>query len=345
MVSKVRTRVGSNGESKEVIVAPIGSAASRKDLADARRGGSVKGGRKKSTVHNVGGNKIGSSNVGVNKVGVNKVGVNKVGVNKVGVNNVGGNNGGSAKVKKIGKKKKIVHEENLVWDSGLKVISPPILIDVPKSIVDVMRAIDISLADNVEFSIYVKADVSNIECIVVSEDYYIPKQTVSAASVDYNESPIDGFNAVIHKHPRGVMSFSGTDDEYINQNFTVSILWCGGNFVDATVNYDAGAGIKLQLEGYVYVDDIDDLPDVDVSNIVLFKHTNYMKSGTPGAVDICIGSGMQTFAEAYGYYAGANELDDNGVPVAADDLAADDLDSESRDYERTRQALLRCGME
>lgn len=210
----------------------------------------------------------------------------------------------------VGKKKKRpLTEKELVWDSGLKIVSPPILIDVPNSIADVVRAIEKKVVGNVEFSIYVKADLSDIECIRISEDYYIPKQVVSGASVDYGDVPMDGFNAVIHKHPRGVVTFSGTDDEYINANFTVSLLWCNGEFVDATVNYDVGAGIKLQLEGYVYIDDIRDLPEVDVGNISVLrqkivKHVplhaqqHYPGCYTPGDEQ----SALEKYAEEFGYF-------------------------------------------
>lgn len=237
----------------------------------------------------------------------------------------------ATKGKNIGRKKKTLTEADLVWDSGLQIVNPPILIDVPPSLALVMRAIDRKIVGSVEFSIYVKADVSDIECIRISEDFYVPKQLVSGASVDYNEPPMDGFNAVIHKHPRGVRSFSGTDDEYINQNFTVSILWCDGEFVDATVNYDAGAGIKLQLEGYVYVDDISVLPNIDVSNISVSNHKCVVQP---------VGNGMQSFAEAYGYYAGSGGYDINGVPI--DD---DDLSPEENEFMRTEQSMLRCGLE
>jgi len=302
MVSKVRTRIGNGKGSEEVMVAPL-KGGSRKERADAR--------------------KRSSPNTNLGRVVVSdlrdKV-VSKDTKKKV-----------VSKVKKNAKGKK-KSEKDLIWDSGLKVVYPPILIDVPQSLVDVMRSIDNTVAGSVEFSIYVKADTSDIECIRISEDFYIPKQLVSGASVDYNEPPMGGFNAVIHKHPKGVRSFSGTDDDYINQNFTVSILWCDGEFVDATVNYDAGAGIKLQLEGYIYVDDISVLPDIDVSNISVRKQESYAKP---------VGHGMQSFAEAYGYYSGAGELDDNGVPCEGDDIG-----NEWNNFSTsTRQEMLRCGME
>ena len=217
--------------------------------------------------------------------------------------------GGASGMPVVKKKKRVLSEKELVWDSGLRIVNPPILIDVPQSIADVIRAIEKQIVGNVEFSIYVKADVSDIECIRIAEEYYVPKQVVSGGSVDYEEVPDKGFNAVIHKHPRGIMTFSGTDDEYINANFRVSILWCNGDFVDATVNYDAGAGVKLQLEGYVYVDDTRDLPEVDVGNISVLKQKvvkhvplhpqhHYPGCHVPGTEQ----SAIQRFAEDYGYF-------------------------------------------
>jgi hypothetical protein len=47
---------------------------------------------------------------------------------------------------------------------------------------------------------------------------------VTAAHIDYEEDNID-FNTVIHKHPDNCMSFSGTDEKYINSNFDFSLLW------------------------------------------------------------------------------------------------------------------------
>lgn len=207
------------------------------------------------------------------------------------------------------KKKRVRTEKELVWDSGLKIVSPPILIYVPQSISDVIKSIEKQIVGNVEFSIYVNADISDIECIRISDEYYIPKQVVSGASVEYNEVPDTMFNAVIHKHPKGIMSFSSTDDEYINANFKVSILWCNGGFVAATVNYDAGAGVKLQLEGYAYVDDEINLPEVDIGNISVLKskvvkhvplHPQHHYPGchVPGTEQ----SAIEAYAGQYGYF-------------------------------------------
>lgn len=278
--NKVRTKVP--GGSKEVVVAPLG-----KRMQNARE---------RNT-----GNRAATG--GAHSGGVPKVKPFPK------TTSLGANSGvAGTLVGDKNKKKKVLTEKDLVWDSGLKIVNPPILIDVPPSLALVMKAIDEKIVGSVEFSIYVKADISDIECIRISEAYCIPRQVVSSGSVDYNDVPPDGFNAVIHKHPRGIKSFSGTDDQYINQNFTVSILWCAGEFVDAIVNYDISPGVKLQLEGFVYVDDTSNLPEVDVDNISVMKQTvvKHVPLGAnarrgchvPGTEQ----SAMDVYAEQYGYF-------------------------------------------
>lgn len=240
-----------------------------------------------------------------------------------------GRNVGRSVVEGAVGKKAIPVEGDIVWDSGLKVVNPPIRIDVPQSIVDVMRAIDSKVIGNVEFSIYVKADTSGISRIRISEEYYIPKQVVSGASVDYNDVPIDGFNAVIHKHPRGITTFSGTDDSYINQNFAVSILWCDGAFVDSTVNFDISAGVKLQLEGNVIIDNTKELPDVDVSNIEISAARICKQMRIPPS------TALSSYAEEYGGYV---------PPVGVGEVFDDDDELDSDEVTRLREEMALCGM-
>lgn len=58
---------------------------------------------------------------------------------------------------------------------------------------------------------------------LLSEEYRIPKQEVSTASIAYKEDCPE--MCVIHRHPDGCNNFSGTDQEYINQNFALSLLY------------------------------------------------------------------------------------------------------------------------
>lgn len=58
---------------------------------------------------------------------------------------------------------------------------------------------------------------------LLSEEYRIPKQEVSTTSIAYKEDCPE--MCVIHRHPDGCNNFSNTDQEYINQNFALSLLY------------------------------------------------------------------------------------------------------------------------
>jgi hypothetical protein len=65
----------------------------------------------------------------------------------------------------------------------------------------------------------------------IVEDFYIPKQKVTATNVcDIEADPEVAIIGVIHSHHHlGLHSFSGTDHAYINDNHDLSILvWHGG---------------------------------------------------------------------------------------------------------------------
>lgn len=60
----------------------------------------------------------------------------------------------------------------------------------------------------------------------LEREIMIPKQKVTPGHIDFLEIPEkERFNTVIHRHPAGVRGFSGTDDEFINKDFEVSILF------------------------------------------------------------------------------------------------------------------------
>ena len=75
-----------------------------------------------------------------------------------------------------------------------------------------------------EFSIYIHGELDEEGDLIVSPDYYIPKQKVGGASVDYLEEPEKYYNGCLHKHPSGCTSFSSVDKKYINSNFEFSLL-------------------------------------------------------------------------------------------------------------------------
>lgn len=124
-----------------------------------------------------------------------------------------------------------------------------IAIVVPEKIEEILKELDLRFR-NVEFSIFCQSD--RIEAsgedlhIFLKDVYYIPQQSVSSAMVDYEEDHAD-YDTVIHKHPDGCKAFSGTDAQFINSNFTYSIL-----FVDKTL-HTANARIPINPERTIYL--------------------------------------------------------------------------------------------
>jgi len=124
--------------------------------------------------------------------------------------------------------KKIATIDDEIMSSGYKVNDLEILVD--QKVYNVMRAAA-DIAGEDEYSILFKGHWADTG-IVVSEEYYIPKQTISGGSVDYDE-PLgilreqQGFNVVLHSHPFTKNKdgwFSKDDMEYINTNFPISLL-------------------------------------------------------------------------------------------------------------------------
>lgn len=106
---------------------------------------------------------------------------------------------------------------------------------IPHSVDNLLKLLHVNMTDkSSEFGIYLKATLNpdtgkaiikpvNIE---TGENFYVPKQQVSAASIVFNEPPPDSsFNCIIHRHPKGCTSFSSTDMNSINQEFAVSLIY------------------------------------------------------------------------------------------------------------------------
>jgi len=137
-------------------------------------------------------------------------------------------------------------QKDIKWDSGLTIISKPKVI-IPVGIVEALLHINEHFKTE-EFSICAKFSGED-EIILKIEDMFIPKQKVTSGSIDYLEDIPAGY-AVIHKHPVGCNSFSGTDNEYINSNTEVSILYIPPfSFPMCIVNYTLPSGSKVQVAG------------------------------------------------------------------------------------------------
>jgi len=151
---------------------------------------------------------------------------------------------------------------------------------VPKYISNIMKALNKKF-ESTEFSIFGMIDFNkNENQFELDSVYYIPKQKVSGASVDYLEDAPEGYNLVIHKHPRGCRSFSSTDNEYINQNFDYSLLWEGNKFVSGQVRLNTKFGMmSLSLDIHEEEEELptipeDELKKIEETHVVVYKH-NY----------------------------------------------------------------------
>jgi len=139
---------------------------------------------------------------------------------------------------------------------------------VPKFITNIMKSLERKY-NTVEFSIFGIINYNKLHGFFeLDETYYIPKQKVSAGSVDYLEDAPEGYNMVIHKHPRGCRSFSSTDDTYINQNFDYSLLWESGKFVAGQMRFNTEFGmISLPLSINEKEDDLPIIPGDQLKKI------------------------------------------------------------------------------
>jgi len=144
---------------------------------------------------------------------------------------------------------------------------------VPPFLILVLKALTRKFPRD-EFSIFCKFEYSEDNRIVkILPEYFIPKQRVTAASVEYDEGPPDGFKVVIHKHPNGCRSFSGTDDTYINQNHDVSMLWESNQFREGQIRVETPFGrIALSLEIESEIECLPNIPKKDLNKITQISH-------------------------------------------------------------------------
>lgn len=141
-------------------------------------------------------------------------------------------------------------ESHSTWDSGLVLTPPKVL--VPNAVMDVFRAIQKGVDEN-EFSVLVKG-VWVEGGLRLTEDYYIPKQKVTSASIDYEEDigeirEREGYNVFIHSHPFSHTSrFSYMDEETVNCHFECSLLYTPSGVADGRLAIKLSNGIVLSIK-------------------------------------------------------------------------------------------------
>lgn len=148
------------------------------------------------------------------------------------------------------------------WESGLKILKRMQVV-IPLRLLLVCNQIAEKVDD--EFSMVSNITEKDDTELTLSEDFYIPKQIVSHSSIDYLPDEYH-FNTVIHRHPDGCNSFSSTDQNYINQNFELSILYTKREgFVAGQYNLRHENGYLIQLPVEIFVDY--GIDEIDITNI------------------------------------------------------------------------------
>lgn len=122
---------------------------------------------------------------------------------------------------------------------------------VERGVLDVLRAIEERAPKGYEFSVVFKGYYDEERGgFVVTDDYYIPQQEIQPAFVKITEDTMklinDGYIVVFHKHPSGLRSFSGYDDENLNTVFPISLLYVDNDIYDGTFKVEI-PGTKIIL--------------------------------------------------------------------------------------------------
>lgn len=143
---------------------------------------------------------------------------------------------------------------------------------IPLKFVAMMNLIHQNLEDkNDEFTVFFRTEVDNEDSMVyyIVEDYVdykksyiIPEQIVTSAHFTNKEDiNFNKFNSCIHRHPQGVTKFSGTDEQWLNDNVEVSVLFIPASktnknvFPHAIVNLPLANGKKIQVEAECIIED------------------------------------------------------------------------------------------
>lgn len=153
------------------------------------------------------------------------------------------------------------------WDSELNIISS-IQVVMPVKLFLVCNQIAGKVGNN-EFSIVTDIKEKDNQNILLTDDFYIPKQKVNPNNIDYLPD-VYNHSVCIHRHPDGCNGFSSTDKEYINQNFILSLLYTRRDgFVNGIYNMRLDDKTLIQLPVEVKVDYA--LEEIDIEHIVQEK--------------------------------------------------------------------------
>ena len=100
-----------------------------------------------------------------------------------------------------------------------------------------------------EFSLLAHAEIDYENNKAVITEIYVPKQKCTSGSTEVLEA-FDAvhWNVYLHKHPKGMKSFSQADYENNIKSFPISLLICEGEIVDGIIKMSG----KLKIAGKEY---------------------------------------------------------------------------------------------
>ena len=150
------------------------------------------------------------------------------------------------------------------WESELNIISS-IQVVIPVKLYLVCNHIAGKVGGN-EFSIVTDIKEKDNQNILLTDNFYIPKQKVNPSNIDYLPD-VYNHSVCIHRHPDGCNGFSSTDKDYINQNFILSLLYTKRDgFVNGIYNMRLDDKTIIQLPVEIKVDY--NLEEINIENIV-----------------------------------------------------------------------------
>lgn len=150
------------------------------------------------------------------------------------------------------------------WESELNIISS-IQVVIPVKLYLVCNQIAGKVGGN-EFSIVTDIKEKDNQNILLTDDFYIPKQKVYPSNIDYLPD-VYNHSVCIHRHPDGCNGFSSTDKVYINQNFVLSLLYTRRDgFVNGIYNMRLDDKTMIQLPVEIKVDY--NLEEINIENIL-----------------------------------------------------------------------------
>ena len=152
-------------------------------------------------------------------------------------------------------------EKKTVWSNPNNQKLEKVRAIVPCSLLFTMHKIEQLMSFNAEFGLYLKGKIVE-SVLIISEEYYIPLQEVTSASIDFKEDGNLQWNGIIHKHPTGCTGFSGVDDGSINENHLFTLLYESKEIKKGEINLkikDISGKIRMPLDIEI------EFPSVNVS--------------------------------------------------------------------------------